>query len=304
MMEEPLVSVVALSYNHEKFIVSALESINRQTYSSLEIILVDDASTDNSVEIAQTYLKQNNVSFSVKTIFLDNNVGNCTAFNRGLALVQGKYVIDFATDDIMLPRRIEQQVNFFESLPDDYGVVFTEAEYVDEAGEHLRYHYRDRLKHIRPIPTGDVYAEVLARYFISSPTMMIRKKVLDDLEGYDEQLAYEDFDFWVRSARHWKYAYLAECTTQIRKHAKSMSTGWYRPGDPQLYSTYLVCQKALKLNKNDEERRALATRLKYEIRQGFRSGNHKEVRLLYNLLRQLEKKALFYRLLSAISSFG
>jgi glycosyltransferase involved in cell wall biosynthesis len=301
-MEKPLVSVIALSYNHEKFIVSALDSIVRQTYPALELILIDDASTDNTVETAQAYLAQSSIPFPVKTLFLSKNVGNCTAFNRGLALAQGKYIIDFATDDIMLLPRIEQQVIFFESLPDDYGVVFTEAEYVDETGKHLWYHHRDRLRHIRPIPTVEVYADVLARYFISSPTMMIRKKVLDNLGGYDEQLAYEDFDFWVRSARNWKYAYLNECTTQVRKHPGSMSSGWYHPGDPQLYSTYLVCQKALKLNRSEEERQALATRLKYEIRQAFRSGNHKEVKLLFGLLRKLEGKALFYKLLSTVSS--
>ncbi len=302
-MEEPLVSVIALSYNHELFIKQALSSVLNQTYPAIELILVDDASTDQSVNTAKTYLEENPALFPVKILFLKENVGSCTAFNRGLALAQGKYVIDFATDDIMLPQRVEQQVSYFESLPDDYGVVFTEAEYVDQTGNHLWYHYRNRLKHIRPIPTGDIYAEVLARYFISSPTMMIRKKVLDGMGGYDEQLAYEDFDFWVRSARNWKYAYLDDCTTQVRKHSESMSTGWYRPGDPQLYSTYLVCQKALKLNKSDEERKALATRLKYELRQAFRSGNHKEVELLFGLLRQLKRKPLFYRLLTTISSF-
>jgi len=283
-MEEPLVSVIALSYNHEKFIVSALESIIHQTYSSLEIILVDDASTDKTVKTARTYLKQNKISVSVKTLFLKENVGNCTAFNRGLALARGKYVIDFATDDIMLPRRVEQQVAFFKDLPDEYGVVFSEAEYVDETGNHLWYHYRDRLKHIQPIPTGDVYADVLSRYFISSPTMMVKKEVLDDLRGYDEQLAYEDFDFWVRSARNWKYAYLDECTTQVRKHDKSMSTGWYRPGDPQLYSTYLVCRKAFRLNKTKRERKALILRVLFELKQAIFNKQWREATLLTKLL--------------------
>ncbi|MEQ9440367.1 MAG: glycosyltransferase [Cyclobacteriaceae bacterium] len=286
-MSQPLVSIIALSYNHEKFIEQALASVFQQTYLAIELILVDDASTDRSAAVAQTYLQQHSEALSVKTVFLPQNLGNCAAFNRGLAQAQGKYVVDFATDDILFPQRIARQVAYFESLTPDYGVVFTEAEYVDEDGNHLWFHYQDRLAHIRPIPVGEVYADVVARYFISSPTMMIRKKVLDELEGYDEQLAYEDFDFWVRSARKWKYAYLDECTTRIRKHQRSMSTGWYKPNDPQLYSTYVICQKAIRLNRTNHERKALILRVMYEIKQSIRNKQWRESILFGTLLCRL-----------------
>ena len=303
-MVEPMVTIIALSYNHEQFLEPALRSLAQQTYSAIELIVVDDASTDQSVTIVRSYLEKKPPDFPVKTLFLPKNIGNCAAFNRGLALAKGKYIVDFATDDIMLPQRIEQQVAYFESLSNDYGVIFTEAEYIDEKGKHLWYHYRDRLKHIRPIPVGDVYADVLARYFISPPTMMVRKRVLDELGGYDEQLAYEDFDFWVRSARNWKYAYLNECTTQVRKHKDSMSAQQYQPKDPQLHSTYLVCQKAFELNRNDKEEKALATRLKYELRRAFRSGNFREVRSFYKLLRKTKAKTLPYSILYWLAILG
>lgn len=293
--------MIALCYNHERFLEEALNSVLAQTHPAVELILIDDASSDASTSIAESYSKARPSPYPVKTLFLSKNVGNCAAFNQGLALAKGKYIIDFATDDIMLTQRIEQQVAYLESLPDDYGVVFTEAEYVNENGKHLWYHYRDRLKHIRPIPTGDVYADVLARYFISPPTMMVKKEVLDALGGYDEQLAYEDFDFWIRSARTWKYAYLDECTTQVRKHATSLSAKQYRPGDPQLHSTYLVCQKALDLNRTKEEEQALAARLRYEIRQAFRSGNFREVQLFYKLLYEIELETVPFKILYWLS---
>ena len=301
-MSSPLVSIIALSYNHAKYIEEALSSVHKQTYLNLELILVDDASTDDSIAVAQEYLQKNHASFSIKTIFLEKNVGNCTAFNKGFALAQGKYVIDFATDDILLPQRVAQQVTYFESLPEDYGVVFTESEYVDETGNHLEFHYRDRLKHLRPIPTGNVYADVVSRYFISSPTMMVRKIVLDKMGGYDEQLAYEDFDFWVRSARTWKYAYLNECTTKVRRHTRSMSTGWYQPGDMQLYSTYLVCQKVRAINHTLEEDQALVARVKYEIQQAFLYDAKKEFELLFRLLQQSGTPPIWYHLLRWIIS--
>ena len=285
----PLVSVVALCYQHEAFVREALRSVIEQTYPAVELIVVDDASTDGSVAVIRSFLEEHRLADRVKTCLLPRNVGNCAAFNRGLARAQGKYVVDLATDDVMLPDRLAQQVAFFEQLDDTYGVIFSEAQYVDERGTPLHYHHRDRLKHIRPVPTGDIYARVLSTYFIATPTMMMRRRVLDELGGYDEALAYEDFDFWVRSSRRYRYAYQDVCTTHIRKHPRSMSTGWYRRGDPQLHSTYRVCLKAKELNRTEEERRALAKRLRYELRQAVGGRNWREVRLLWDLWRGLRR---------------
>jgi hypothetical protein len=189
----------------------------------------------------------------------------------------------------MMPDRIARQVERFGQLDDTYGVVFTDAIYIDENGQELRHHYeylfRKRL--INRIPEGYIYPDLLSTYFIASPTMLIRTKVLHELHGYDEQLSYEDFDFWIRSSAKYKYSYLDAKLTRIRKSRQSMSTGWYKPGDKQLYSTYLVCKKAQALNKDERDVFALAKRLKYELRQSVFSGNHSEAELFYNLLKEI-----------------
>src|SRR5690606_15919682 len=120
----------------EKFVEEALASVFAQTYANVEVIIVDDASTDQSVAVIKKMLSgiSSEQAGSVQTIFLPENLGNCKAFNRGLALAHGKYVVDFATDDVMLPERIEKQVKCFELLDKSYGVVFTEAEYMDANG--------------------------------------------------------------------------------------------------------------------------------------------------------------------------
>ena len=117
--------------------------------------------------------------------------------------------------------------------------------------------------------------------------MMMRRDVLDMLGGYDEQLAYEDFDLWVRSARIFRYAFLDERLTFIRKSPNAMSSGWYKVGDKQLTSTYLVCLKAVKLCRNDDERQALIRRVKYEFKHSAVSGNHTEAALFWKLLSTL-----------------
>lgn len=285
-MDCPLVTVVCLSYNHRPFIQEAVGSVLAQTYPNIQIILIDDGSTDGSIDELEIIAQKNP---HVELISLKQNVGNCKAFNIAFAKAKGDYIIDFATDDVMLPSRIQEQINFFKTLDDTYGVVFTDAGYVDEDGRFLYYHNDNlrRKKMITTIPRGNVYPVVIARYFISSPTMMIRKRVLDEMGGYDEQLAYEDFDLWIRSSRNYQYAFLDRVLTYVRRWRASMSTGWYKPGDAQLHSTYLVCRKIVKLNRTPEEHRALITRLRYELRQSVFSKNLKEAKLFYDFLAEL-----------------
>jgi glycosyltransferase involved in cell wall biosynthesis len=292
-MQSPLVTVICLCYNHERFLVEAIDSVLNQTYTNLQIILIDDASTDNSSTLLKTFT---NRPGNIEIILLEKNIGNCAAFNSAFAKARGEFVVDFATDDVMLPDRIAKQVEQFSKLDESYGVVFSDAIYIDEHGNEKYYHFENlkRKGLLKTIPQGDLYSTLLSTYFIPSPTMMVRKKVLNELSGYDETLAYEDFDFWVRSSRNYLYAFLNEITTKIRISQRSMSQGWYKQGDRQLRSTYEVCKKAMKLNRSDEDKLALIKRLKYEIRQSVFSRNHKEAQQFFELLKQLEGYNLFY----------
>lgn len=296
-----LVSIICLCYNHEEFVEETLASVWKQDYPYIEVIIVDDCSTDNSVAVIQQYISKHPCPFPLKTLFLKQNAGNCAAFNQGWKMAKGEYLIDLATDDILLSNRVSSQVAYFKQLPEDYGVIFTESQYIDHQGKSLGYHFADRYKHVRPVPTGNIYQEVLSRYFISSPTMMYKHKVLQHLGGYDEQLAYEDFDFWIRSSRTFKYAYLEECTTLVRKSKLSLSKKVYKRGDKQLYSTFLVCQKAKALNRNKAEQIALAKRIKYEIRQAVFSDNPEEAALFFKLLEEIDALKGIYRILYWLS---
>jgi hypothetical protein len=151
------------------------------------------------------------------------------------------------------------------------------------------------------IPEGDVYADVLAKYFIPSPTMMVKREVFDKIGGYDESLVYEDFDFWVRTSSFCKYGFLNESLTKIRRTGSSMSSGWYKRGDRQLHSTYLVCKKAIELNRNQKEKNALLKRIRFELRQSIFSENHNEAKLFFGLLNELESVTTSDRILEVIN---
>ncbi|MEQ9286401.1 MAG: glycosyltransferase [Cyclobacteriaceae bacterium] len=280
MQESPLVSVVCLCYNHEKFVRQALQSVFDQTYPNIELVVVDDASTDNSRRVIEATIQ----GHECRAHFLQENLGNTRAFNFALQHCKGQYIVDLAADDLFTEDRIEKQVNFFQIQSDHIGVIYSDAHYIDEKGAVLGGHFTN--PQYRP-HTGDVYKYLIAEYFIPPPTMMMKKEVLDELGGYDGNLAYEDFDFWVRSSRNWHYGYQPEVLTLIRKTKGSLSTKAYNKKDRQLHSTYLVCRKVKAMNDKAEENEALIKRLAYEIRQSVFSGNFEEATLFIDLYREI-----------------
>lgn len=296
----PLVSVVCLCYNQRRWVEEAIESVLRQTYANIEIVLADDASTDGSQAVIGEIKEQHpHITVLLSAI----NRGNCAAFNAALRKTKGEFVVDFSADDIMRPDRIEKQVRKFGELDESYGVVFTDAEYVDDEGKRIRSHYAWLRKKglLKVVPEGDVYRDILTRYFIAAPTMLVRRTVFDKLGGYDESLSYEDFDFWVRSSRDFKYAFLDEPLTLIRRTGQSMSTRLYERGDRMLHSTYEVCRKAVELCRDEDDRKALVHRVRYEFRQSVLSDNRNEAILFYELLKELDALSPADRIFGAIN---
>ena len=280
----PLVSVICLCYNHSAYVVEAIKSVLAQDYPRVELIVVDDASTDDSRQVITTFLAGYP---GVKFIPLTGNVGNCRAFNIGWAASSGQYIIDLAADDLLLPGRIAIGVQGFQESGPDFGVHFTDARIIDKNGHVLGEHItRDFFSDGR-VPTGHIFADLLAKYFINPVTMMYTRRLLEELGGYDEDLAYEDFDLWVRSAKKFKYCYTNKILVAKRQVNGSHGHGQYRPGSAILKSTLEVCKKALRLCDSIEEHRALLTRIKYEQKMAFFSLNWRVALGFYRLQQEV-----------------
>jgi glycosyltransferase involved in cell wall biosynthesis len=294
----PLVTVICLCYNHKSFLRQAIESVLHQTHKNIQVILVDDASTDGSQEELKKLASEHP---QVELLLLRQNLGNCKAFNAGWQKAKGDFIVDFSTDDVMLPGHLEKVVAHFQKLDDTFGVVFTDATVVDENGKFIRKHFENLInrKLISSIPQGDIFKDVLTRYFIPGPTMVVRRKVFEVLNGYDENLSYEDFDFWVRSSRQFKYAFLNEREVQIRKLSTSMSANLKK----QLHSTYIVCQKAKGLCCDKIEMKALQHRVLYELRHAVIYRDRTHAKLFSQLLRELKFKNWESALLNAVIHF-
>ena len=285
---KPWVTVVCTAYNHEAYVWQALQSVVEQDYPNVELIVIDNGSRDRSGAIIAAFVGQHP---AVQFIQNSVNRGPNRAFNQGLARAGGRYIIDLAADDVLLPGRITKQVERFEELAGPYAVVFSNAAYIDGQGHQTALHYAvDAHGHARSVvPSGNVFRNVLESYFICTPTMMMRRDVLNELGGYDETLAFEDFDFWVRSARLYRYAYLDEVLTLKRQLPNSLSAQIVLPENSLLQSSLVVCRKALDRCATPDEYRALAGRIRTFVRKAYYAEQFELAGQFGHLLRQIER---------------
>jgi glycosyltransferase involved in cell wall biosynthesis len=262
---KPLVSVICVCFNHARFVVEALESVRNQTYPNIEFIIVDDGSSDGSPRVIEQWLKKN-----INAVFLNlkENAGYTKAFNKAFALAKGDFFIDLSGDDVLLPERIQKGIDGFIQKGERYAIQFSDANLIDANGKFIGKH-SDKFPHTS-VPQGDLYAAVIQRYFVCSPTMVVRKSVVDGLGGYDESLVYEDFDLWVRVSRDHHFFYLLEPLVNVRVLPGSLGDTQYTRNSPQLESTFRVCEKILNLNRTPVEKRALTRRVLYELKQNIK----------------------------------
>ena len=291
MMKKPLVSVIALCYNHGPYVFESLESVATQVGVSFELMIADDASTDCSIQEIDRFIRQYS-HLDIKFFTQTTNIGNCKLFNQCLKQAQGEYIVDLATDDVLAPNALLHLSNALIALGSDYGTVFSNTAIMNEEGSVLRYHFpvNQLGKSIQTIKDGDLYSTIAERYYLSPISLMTRRSVYEYLGGYDEQLAYEDFDFWVRNARTFKFYYLDEVLSKKRVLSNSLSSRFYsNKYKSMLISTARVCQKIAWMNQSEQEQYALNKRVHYESRQAMRYGASEAVVIYYALLKHSAK---------------
>ena len=274
MQKNPLVTVICLSYNHEKYVVEALNSVLQQKYSPVELIVVDDCSTDKSASIIDNWcLQQNNITF----IKNEQNSGNTKSFNKALKIASGDYIIDLAADDVLTHDGIELQVAAFKkSTFKNLGIVYGNAEIINENGSFNSYYFPVNANKnvIKKRETGAVYASVLSSGdSICSVSAMIKKNVYDALNGYDETLNYEDLDFWIRAARLYEFDFIDAVLIKKRIVSNSLSSHFYKKNNKINESTYKILKKAFLLNQTKVEDLALQKRIHFEIIHSFKNRN-------------------------------
>jgi glycosyltransferase involved in cell wall biosynthesis len=218
---DPMVSTIILSYNQSRFVLETLESVKAQTYKDTQLIIVDDCSSDDSVATIERWLRENRIDCTF--IRHKKNEGICKSLNDALAASRAKYVSMVASDDVWLPDKIAQQVEMMESQQDHVGILYSDAFQIDEQGRVLPEMFIAAHRKLPEMPQGQILNQLLEGNFIPGMTTLIRRSCYDVVGLYDEKLPWEDWDMWLRLARHYSFVYSPAPSASYRRHEKSLS---------------------------------------------------------------------------------
>ncbi|MDD5559392.1 glycosyltransferase [Candidatus Methylomirabilis sp.] len=211
MGTSPRVTVLIPVYNRERYVATAIESILAQSFIDFELLLIDDASTDGSVEILRTYTTDSRV----RLVCNEQNLGIPRTRNRGIDLARGEYIAMLDSDDWAYPRRLEKQVAFLDRHK-DFAVVGAWATEMDENGRSLS---RDKRRFVSP---GELQSRLLFRCSLCNSSIMARTAVLREYRYREQYAVCEDFDLFVRVAKNSKLGNLPETLVHRRTHAGNL----------------------------------------------------------------------------------
>ncbi len=210
----PKVSIAVPSYNHAKFLPQLIESVLNQTFQDWELCIVDDGSTDQSVEVIKRYEDPR-----IKLHVFEKNRGAVDAHNHAFQMGTGEYIASLNSDDVMMPDRLEKQVLYLEQNQ-DVGLVFTLPEFINEKGGPIE------VPHLSGVFKANAEGKPnWLRYLFENgncfchPSLMLRRICFDRC-GYLNPVYYQlpDFDLWVRLTMCFTTHVLEEPLVQYRCH--------------------------------------------------------------------------------------
>lgn len=212
---QPLVSVLIPCYNVESYVVESVSSILNQTYQNIEIILINDCSTDNTKDKLEYLAK---LDSRIKLYHNETNLKLIKTLNKGIDLCCGKYIARMDADDISLPTRLEKQVDFLERNT-DYDIVSTMF-FTFRKGSSKKNLY------INPAKYEDLQAFLLFKSGICHPAVMIRKTLFSEKKlSFEEQyLHVEDYALWSKAIYCTKLANIEEPLLLYRVHPEQISS--------------------------------------------------------------------------------
>lgn len=213
--KQPLVSIVAVCYNHEKFVEETLNSVIAQTYSQVELIIIDDCSADGSTQVINQWVE--NHKKGCHFIVHQKNKGLCASLNEALSYVNGKYLQIIACDDVLASTKIEKQVEYLEANSDDV-LCCSDFRTIDESGAVIkdRYFPDDYMfpeNPFRAILEGHHGRSIV----VHSPTVLVKKNAIDRVGGYPENLLQEDFFMWLNLTSYGSVGFLSDTLVDYRK---------------------------------------------------------------------------------------
>lgn len=201
-------------HNAELYIREAFESVLGQTFQDFEVIAVNDASTDSSLKIVESFNNR-----KIRIFNLEKNLGVSGALNHGLLMSRSEFLARMDADDVCMPNRVEKQIDFFQHNQ-DVSVLGTWFYSMDSKLKNMVWENRTPLTH------REIEATMKQRCCIGHPTVMMKRKVVETIGGYSEEknaLATEDYELWLRALPLFKFANLPEFLLKHRTHSDQVS---------------------------------------------------------------------------------
>jgi hypothetical protein len=237
-------SVIVPVYKVEKYIADTIQSVLNQTYQNFELIIVDDGSSDRSIDICQQF-KDSRI-----TILRQPNQGVCVARNTGISHATGKYIALLDGDDLWLPEKLEKHITHLQNNP-QVGLSFSRSAFIDEKGKALGIYQMPKLTKITPAlilrrnPIGNGSAPVILREAFKA--IEYQEKVMGVTKNcyFDPKLAhFEDVECWLRIAllTDWQTEGIPEPLTLYRVNSQGASTNF----DKQVEDLEKVLEKTRK----------------------------------------------------------
>jgi glycosyltransferase involved in cell wall biosynthesis len=213
----PQVSVIMPCFNHARFLEESANGILGQSLKDLELIIVDDCSSDNSWEVIQRLAARDG---RVKCIRHDSNRGASKSRNDGMRAAQGEFVGFCDADDIWERDKLRLQVELLRDHA-DYDVTYCDSIIIDENGQSKE----SRFSQLFPLPSsasGFLFAQLLKRNFVNMQSVLMRAQCIEQVGYFDEKIKWvEDWWYWVRVSRHHRFMYCRDALARYRVHAKS-----------------------------------------------------------------------------------
>ncbi|NRB59413.1 MAG: glycosyltransferase family 2 protein [Winogradskyella sp.] len=212
----PLVSIIIPTYNRTDYLKLTLESVINQTYPNIEIIVVDDGSTnDNNRVLCNQYAK-------VNYYMIKNSGGPATPRNYGFKKSNGQYIAFLDDDDLWQPNKLTEQVKILENNL-EFGLVHCYCDVIDKYGK-LTGKSIGRPKRLDD-KHGDVRYKMIGNWTLKMPTPLIRRSVVDSIGLFNVNIpsALEDVEFWTRCSFYTKFYYLDKSLALYRVHKDNIS---------------------------------------------------------------------------------
>jgi len=218
LFEQPLVSIIVITYNSSKFVLETLESAKTQTYQNIELIVSDDASTDNTVELCRVWIDKNKERFvRTELITVEKNTGIPANCNRGLKASRGEYIKFIAGDDLILNKYVELCIDYFRK-DHSVGLVYTNTILIDSKGNHIKKISNKNYKQ------GYIFKEIFfLKFWPSAPSLCFKKEALIKVGTFNENIAVEDYYIVLKIAQIYKICHINQYLTLYRRHDSNFS---------------------------------------------------------------------------------